>query len=353
MCAFNMGKDMHLGIFASSFKTLMKLNISVRFPRDRRRNCTTAVSETATTAAPTTRYLILFQYFGTKYSGVVVAPPNQEVFGVLNYLEKATERLRPTTPIKFVVSSRTDSGVHALCNTAHIDIEKKPGKPPFSEDVLIKSFNRFLKSEPIRVLSVHRVPDTFHARFSALSRTYVYRVATGCSSPFEMPVFEQNLCWATCRGHFNLLAMREAAAVLEGTHDFSTFRSASDDQPFRSPWRTLMRAEVRPSSGFLMHHSQDSELRFWELEFQARSFLYKQVRRMAGVLVAVGQNRLQPHHVESLLEARDLMAYPKNVIAPAHGLFLKEVEYCEDDLEMGATEEEQSGWMEQGPLEDC
>ncbi|XP_015276092.1 PREDICTED: tRNA pseudouridine synthase-like 1 [Gekko japonicus] len=260
---------------------------------------------------------------------------------------------RTSTPIKFVVSSRTDAGVHAVCNTAHFDIERKPGWPPFFENALVKSLNLSLKSEPIRILGVRRVPDTFHARFSALSRTYVYRVATGCSYPFEMPVFEQNLCWATCRGHLNLSAMQEAAAFLAGTHDFSTFRSASNEQPVRSPVRTLTRAEVRPSSGFLLHHSQDRELRFWELEFQGRSFLYKQVRRMAGVLVAVGQNRLQPHHVKSLLEARDLMAYPLNTIAPAQGLFLKEVEYCEDDLETGTTEVElQSGCMDHEPVEE-
>nr|XP_056721492.1 tRNA pseudouridine synthase-like 1 [Euleptes europaea] len=332
-------------------------------------------------ASPTTRYLIFFQYIGTKYSadfvfsmcidqrgccfqttfflcfvfsGVKAVPPDQAVLGVQNYMEKAAEKLLPVTPIKFVVSSRTDSGVHALCNTAHIDIERKPGSPPFSETILVKSLNCFLQPEPIRVLGACRVPDTFHARFSALSRTYVYRVATGCSYAYEMPIFEQKRCWATCRGHLNFSAMQEAATFLQGTHDFSTFRSASKELPVRSPVRTLMRAEVRPSSGFLLHHSQDSELRFWELEFQGRSFLYKQVRRMAGVLVAVGQNWLKPHHVKSLLEARDLMAYPKNAIAPAHGLFLKEVEYCEADLEMGTTEtEEQSGLMYHGPQEDC
>uniref|UniRef100_A0ACB8EDU8 tRNA pseudouridine synthase-like 1 n=2 Tax=Sphaerodactylus townsendi TaxID=933632 RepID=A0ACB8EDU8_9SAUR len=98
----------------------------------------------------TTRYLIFFQYYGTKYCGVMAVPPHQAVLGVQNYLEKAAEKLRPVTPIKFVVSSRTDSGVHALCNTAHIDIEKKPGRPPFPENILAKSLNSFLKGEPIR-----------------------------------------------------------------------------------------------------------------------------------------------------------------------------------------------------------
>ncbi|XP_077168269.1 tRNA pseudouridine synthase-like 1 isoform X2 [Paroedura picta] len=275
-------------------------------------------------------------------SGVMTVPLKQPVLGVQNYLEKAAEKLQLPTPIKFVISSRTDSGVHALCNTAHVDIERKLGRPAFSEEVLVNAFNILLQPEPIRILGVRRVPDTFHARYSARSRTYVYRVATGCYYPSEIPVFEQNLCWVTRRGHLNISAMQEAAAFLVGAHDFSTFRSASAELPVKSPFKTLMRAEVRPSSGFLLHHSQKEDLRFWELEFQSRSFLYKQVRRMAGVLVAVGQNRMQPHHVKSLLEAKDVMAFPPNLLAPPHGLFLKEVEYCEDDLEMGTPEKKSS-----------
>ncbi|XP_054857564.1 tRNA pseudouridine synthase-like 1 [Eublepharis macularius] len=330
----------------------MKL-INVRFSWDCSRNCTRRLSGKATMASPRSRYLIFFQYFGTKYCGVMAAPPRQAVLGVQNYLEKAAEKLRPSTPIKFVISSRTDSGVHALCNAAHIDVEKKPGCPPFLESVLVQSLNCYLKPELIRILGACRVPDTFHARFSALSRTYVYRVATGCSYTYKMPVFERDLCWATCKGHLNHSAMQDAATFLLGTHDFSTFRSANAEMPVKSPVKTLIRAEVRPSSGFLLHPSQDSDLKFWEMEFQGPSFLYKQVRRMVGVLVAVGQNRLQPHHVKSLLESRDLMAYPQNTIAPAHGLFLKEVEYCEADLEMGRTErEEPSSWMHCGAPED-
>ncbi|KAJ6658800.1 hypothetical protein lerEdw1_019722 [Lerista edwardsae] len=310
-----------------------------------------------------TRYLIFFQYFGTKYSGVMRAPPDQAMLGVQNHLEslrgkvpsssllapcacwhaarKAAEKLRPSAPIKFVISSRTDSGVHALCNAAHVDIERATGKMPFSEEVLREAFNRHLKPEPIRILGVRRVPSTFHARYSALSRTYVYRVAAGCSHPSELPVFERDLCWATCRGHLSLSAMQEAAASLVGTHDFSAFRSASLENPARSPVRTLIRAEVRPTCGFFSHHCEDrflslpwaqsglgvfhlpTGLKFWELEFKGRSFLYKQVRRMVGVLVAVGQNRFEPHHVKRLLEAGE---NTQNTVAPAAGLFLKNVE---------------------------
>ncbi|XP_060132184.1 tRNA pseudouridine synthase-like 1 isoform X2 [Zootoca vivipara] len=252
----------------------------------------------------------------------------------------AAEKLRHSTPSKFTISSRTDSGVHALCNAAHLDIERSGGKPPFAGNILTDTLNHHLKPEPIRILGARCVPSTFHARFSARSRTYVYRVVTGCSHRLELPVFERNRCWATYRGHLNPLAMQEAAAFLLGTHDFSTFRSASTELPKRDPVRTLSRVEVRPVPGFLSEHSKDSHLRFWEMEFTGPSFLYKQVRRMVGVLVAVGQGRLEPRHVQRLLEIRDLMAYPNNTIAPPDGLFLKDVEYCEADLEISETEAE-------------
>ncbi|KAM6434575.1 tRNA pseudouridine synthase-like 1 isoform 2-T2 [Liasis olivaceus] len=283
-----------------------------------------------------TRYLIFFQYFGAKYSGVKALPPNGPSLGVENHLE-AAENLRASEPIKFVTSSRTDAGVHALCNSAHLDIQRKDGQPPFSEEVLVQVLNRHLRLEPIRVLSACRVSSNFHARFSARARTYVYRVATGCNAYPDLPVFERDLCWANRHGHPNLAAMQEAATFLLGTHDFSTFRSASSETPMKSPVRTLNWVEVRPARGFLSEHSQDSNLKFWELEFVSRSFLYKQVRRMVGALVAVGQSRLQPHHVKELLAVRDLMAYPPNTIAPPDGLFLKHVEYYKSGEQTAAS----------------
>ncbi|XP_053256761.1 tRNA pseudouridine synthase-like 1 [Podarcis raffonei] len=289
---------------------------------------------------PKTRYLLFFQYLGTKYCGVKEVRPDQAVLGVQNHLEMAAEKLRHSTPSKFTISSRTDSGVHALCNAAHLDIERSDGKPPFTVNILTDSLNHHLKPEPIRILGARSVPSTFHARFSARSRTYVYRVATGCSHHLELPVFERNRCWSTYRGHLNPLAMQEAASFLLGTHDFSTFRSASAELPKRDPVKSLSRVEVRPAPGFLSEHSKDSHLRFWEMEFTAPSFLYKQVRRMVGVLVSVGQGHLEPCQVQRLLEIRDLMAYPNNTIAPPDGLFLKDVEYCEADLEISEAESE-------------
>ncbi|XP_063293284.1 tRNA pseudouridine synthase-like 1 isoform X1 [Pelobates fuscus] len=272
------------------------------------------------------RYLIFFQYFGTKYSGVVETPVTQSVLGVQNYLQMAAQKLRLVGNAKFTISSRTDTGVHAICNSAHVDIERAVGKPPFSETILVDALNHHLVPEPISVLKAVRVCDNFHARHNALSRTYVYRVVTGCNR-FDLPVFERNLCWAASVSSLSVTAMEEAANLLLGTHDFSAFQSASNENIFRSPIKTLSQVDIKPSSSFWPHLLQYRDLQFWDLTFKSKSFLYKQVRRMTQALVAVGQGRLTPLQIKEIMDTRDNTAFPGNPIAPAEGLFLKEVEY--------------------------
>ncbi|NWV02688.1 PUSL1 protein, partial [Ptilonorhynchus violaceus] len=260
-------------------------------------------------------------------SGVTETRSDQALVGVQNYLEEAAGKLKPSVPIKFHISSRTDAGVHALANAAHLDIHRAPGKAPFTGKQLVQGLNRHLRPQPIRILSAQRVPSTFHARFCALSRTYIYRLLLGCAHHSQIPVFERDLCWAPAGGPLDVPAMREAAQFLLGTHDFSTFRSLNSDAPFQSPVRTLLHVQIQPSSGLLSHHYEHSGLEFWEVQFKARAFLYRQVRRMVGALVAVGQGKLAPAHIQELLEARDARALPPYAMAPPSGLFLKSVEY--------------------------
>ncbi|NXH49274.1 PUSL1 protein, partial [Dicaeum eximium] len=266
------------------------------------------------------RYLVFFQYFGTRYSGVMETKSDQALVGVQNYLEKAAEQLRPSSPIKFHISSRTDAGVHALANAAHLDIHRPPGKAPFTAHQLVQGLNYHLRPEPIRILSAQRVSSTFHARFCALSRTYIYRLLLGCAHHSQIPVFERDLCWAPAGGPLDIPAMREAGKFLLGTHDFSTFRSLHSE--FQSPVRTLLQLEFQRAPGFLAHHYQHRGLEFWEVKVKGRAFLYRQVRRMVGALVAVGQGKLAPEHIQELLELKDSRAFPPHAMAPASGLFL-------------------------------
>ncbi|XP_029802141.1 tRNA pseudouridine synthase-like 1 isoform X6 [Suricata suricatta] len=221
-----------------------------------------------------TRYLVYFQYLGTEFNGVAAIRGSQRAIGVQNYLEvalssqEAAKRLKSVVPVKFTISSRTDAGVHALSNAAHLDIQRRSGQTPFSPDVLTEVLNAHLGHPAIRVLQAFRVPSDFHARHAATSRTYLYRLATGCQRHDQLSVFERNRCWA-------------------------------------------LRAR----------------LQFWNLEFESQSFLYRQVRRMTAVLVAVGLGALMPAQVKGILESRDPLGRHQTRVAPAHGLFLKSVQY--------------------------
>ncbi|KAJ8258754.1 hypothetical protein COCON_G00177660 [Conger conger] len=228
------------------------------------------------------RYLIFFQYLGTKYSGVMKTPPHQPGLGVQNYLEKALQKLKPENEACVYISSRTDTGVHALCNSAHLDLQRRSGMPPFTGEVLAQALNFNLKPEPISEL--------------------------------------------------NIGAMQEAMSLLVGNHDFSTFRALNSDMPFKSPVKTLQHARLEPGPESFSQRHFNRNLQFWELTFKSPSFLYRQVRRMTGALVAVGQGRLSVSQLQELLEARDSLAYPQNMCAPPTGLFLTSVEYDESDL---------------------
>ncbi|XP_030918410.1 tRNA pseudouridine synthase-like 1 isoform X3 [Geospiza fortis] len=258
------------------------------------------------------RYLVFFQYFGTRYSGVMETKSDQALVGVQNYLEKAAEQLKPSAPIKFHISSRTDSGVHALANAAHLDIQRAPGRAPFTGPQLLQGLNHHLKPEPIR--------------------TYIYRLLLGCAHRSQIPVFEQDLCWAPPGGPLPIPAMRAAAQLLLGTHDFSTFRSPHAEAAAQNPVRTLQLLQLQPGHGLLGQHPLHRGLEFWEVKVKSKSFLYRQVRRMVGALVAVGQGRLAPGRLQELLELREPRALPPHATAPPQGLFLHSVEYSHTDL---------------------
>ncbi|XP_035881055.1 tRNA pseudouridine synthase-like 1 isoform X1 [Phyllostomus discolor] len=302
------------------------------------------------------RYLVYFQYLGTDFNGVAAVRGAQRAAGVQNYLEEAAEGLKSAVPVKFTISSRTDAGVHALSNAAHLDVQRRSGQAPFSPEVLTQALNTHLKHPAIRVLKAFRVPSDFHARYSATSRTYLYRLATGCPPHSPLSVFEQNRCWALPADSLDVAAMQEAAHHLLGTHDFSAFQSAGSPSP--SSVRTLRRASVTPgpASPFLLPQESRHQsglglpcgldvtgahvprrLRFWSLEFESQSFLYRQVRRMTAILVAVGLGTVTPAQVKAILESRDPLGKHQTRVAPAHGLFLKSVRYGGlEDLEAGS-----------------
>ncbi|EPQ10824.1 tRNA pseudouridine synthase-like 1 [Myotis brandtii] len=176
------------------------------------------------------------------------------------------------------------------------------------------------------VLQAFRVPSDFHARYAATSRTYLYRLVTGCPRHDQLSVFERNRCWAVHADRLDVAAMREAAQHLLGTHDFSAFQSAGS--PSASSVRTLRRASVSldPASPLVLPQ-ESRRLQFWSLEFESQSFLYRQVRRMTAILVAVGLGAVTPTQVKMILQSRDPLGRHQTRVAPAHGLFLKSVRF--------------------------
>ncbi|KAL2091114.1 hypothetical protein ACEWY4_013377 [Coilia grayii] len=237
------------------------------------------------------------------------APSHQPVLGVQNYLEEAVWCLKPVNEAAVFISSRTDAGVHTLCNSAHLDIQRRGLQSPFKGEELVSALNHALRPQDIRVTGAWRVYSIFSARHRALSRTYVYCLATGTPHHTHSSLTHSKLCWFLPNMELDVCAMREACSLLLGTHDFSTFSALSSDAAFKSPIKTLELAQLQPSVSFAWQHF-NRNIQHWEFTFQSRSFLYKQVRRIQG-----------------LLEARDSLVFPNNVMAPPHGLFLTRVEY--------------------------
>ncbi|XP_035163191.2 tRNA pseudouridine synthase-like 1 isoform X1 [Callithrix jacchus] len=243
------------------------------------------------------RYLVYFQYVGTDFNGVAAVRGAQRAVGVQNYLEEAAERLNSVEPVRFTISSRTDAGVHALSNAAHLDVQRRSGRPPFPPEVLTEALNTHLRHPAIRVLRAFRVPSDFHARHAATSRTYLYRLVTGCHRSDELPVFERNLCWALRADRLDVAAMQEAAQHLLGTHDFSAFQSAGSPVP--SPVRTLRRVSVSPGLTSPLVTPQESRCCFlhpaWATVWEPQMTLDVQPKsgytRPSPVLVKPGQSR--------------------------------------------------------------
>nr|XP_054768601.1 tRNA pseudouridine synthase-like 1 [Lytechinus pictus] len=295
------------------------------------------------------RFIVYFQYIGTRYRGVVRttghSAAGERFIGVQNVLEGALDELRPVDPVRLHVSSRTDSGVHALCNTAHFDMvfrSKRTGEPrDIPPESITAAVNKNLQHQDIRIIKTLRVPDNFHSQHLAMRRTYLYRVALGCRQ-IHLPVFEKDRCWAI-EQRLNIPLMEEASKRFLGTHDFTAFRSTSVGDDKKSPIKTINTIDFRTTHGFLDHHcNETARLDFLEVTFQSRSFLYRQIRRMTGALVAVGLGRIVPSDITTMLQSCDNSHMHGTTMAPAHGLYLKEVLYNENDLIFHNTPSEPS-----------
>ena len=243
------------------------------------------------------RYKLIIEYDGTPFSGWQIQDTALTVQGALETAVKAASG----EDVRVHGAGRTDAGVHALAQVAHCDIAK-----PFPPGRLRDALNAHLRPHPIAVLSAEIVPETFEARFSAIKRHYLYRIANTRANL----ALDIGRVWRVPR-RLDADAMHRAAQRLIGKHDFTTFRDTECQA--KSPEKTLDRLDVVRDGDAV------------RIMTSARSFLHSQVRSMVGSLVWVGEGRWSADDLASALGARNRAAC--GPVAPPEGLYLVRVDY--------------------------
>ena len=248
------------------------------------------------------KYALLIEYNG---KGLVGWQKQKEGISVQGSIEKAAEKIFNE---KFEIqgSGRTDAGVHALGQVAHIYLpnnHKLTTKHPF---YIISAFNALLKDTSIRVISAKSVKPEFNARFSAIKRLYRYRILCRAAPPG----IDKGKVWHV-RKKLDIKLMQEAVKYLIGEHDFTSFRTINCQA--KSPIRTLDKITFSNYADEIV------------MQVLAKSFLHSQVRIIAGTMVKVGDKTWEPHKVKEILLGKDRsLAGPT---APPEGLYLEKIDY--------------------------
>lgn len=241
------------------------------------------------------RFRLTIEYAGTRYSGWQVQKNARTVQGELH---RALEAALGRTPFETYGSGRTDAGVHALAQVAHLDTAAT--LPPAT---LVARVNDALPAD-INVLSAERVPPRFHARHSAVARSYLYQIAK------RRTAFAKPYVWWV-KDALDVAAMQAGARALTG---FGDFRAFTDDDPEEKSTRVLVEDVAVGEDGDLIL-----------VRVVGSHFLWKMVRRIVGVLVEAGRGALTPEQVAALLSSSSDL--PPKLTAPASGLFLERVYY--------------------------
>jgi tRNA pseudouridine38-40 synthase len=243
------------------------------------------------------RYKLTIEYDGTPFVGWQIQGDGTSVQGALATALAAFCR----HGVKVAGAGRTDAGVHALGQVAHVDLQKD-----WRPDRVRDAVNAHLRPHPVAVLAAEKVPETFDARFSARKRHYLYRIVNRRADL----ALERLRAWRLPR-RLDVAAMQDAARHLVGKHDFTTFRSTECQA--KSPVKTLDQLDV-------LRDGDDVHI-----ATSARSFLHNQVRSMVGSLVQVGDGKWSADDLAAALAARDRAQC--GPVAPPEGLYLVRVDY--------------------------
>ena len=245
------------------------------------------------------RYKLTIEYDGT---GLLGWQRQLDGPSVQEYLETALATLTGET-LEIPSAGRTDAGVHALGQVCHIDFNRE-----LPDWKIRDAFNAHLRDlgAPVVVLKVEAADNDFHARFSAPGRVYISRIINRRSPSV---LLKDRAWWVPV--DLDLEKMRQGSRFLLGHHDFTSFRAAACQA--KSPLKTLDKFDIT---------ARDEELIF---TVEARSFLHHQVRNMVGTLKLVGEGKLSPQDIKTILEAKARKA--AGPTAPACGLYLAKVMY--------------------------
>jgi tRNA pseudouridine38-40 synthase len=243
------------------------------------------------------RFKLIIEYDGTPFVGWQIQDNGPSIAGSI---AEAFSKFAGETP-KVSGAGRTDAGVHALGQVAHVDLAKD-----WDSDTIRDALNAHLRPNPVAILNVEKVADDFDARFSARARHYIYRIVNRRADL----ALDRDRVWRVVKP-LNANAMHKAAQRLVGNHDFTTFRSVECQA--KSPVKTLDVLDVS---------REGDEI---SVRASARSFLHHQVRSMVGSLVQVGDGKWSGEDLTKALEARERAAC--GPVAPAAGLYLVRVDY--------------------------
>lgn len=245
------------------------------------------------------KYKMIVAYEGTQYGGWQAQP---NAVCIQSLIENSLNTIL-RIPISLSGSGRTDAGVHAIGQSAHFTTPK-----PIDIPKTFASLNALLPSD-IRILLIEEVPFEFHARFSAISKTYHYRLHLDSNpDPFKYR-------YAYHVPHkVDLALLRSAASYFIGTHDFTSFTNeASRGCAAKDAVRTLHRLDIAEEAGGV------------RLEFEGDGFLYKMVRNIVGTLLDVCAGKIDEKQLLKILKAKDRKQAGRT--APPHGLYLVEVNF--------------------------
>lgn len=279
---------------------------------------------------------------------------SDDIYSVQGVIELGLKRLRPSNEISSVISSRTDAGVHALSTTLHVDLQRYNNKAynPYYITYYLNSC--FFKYDiPIRINNCYLVPPDldFHCRFSATSRTYVYRLAVlkqekfderppDQFDPFFIPIEETDRCFFLHSPTFDVEAIEEVLPLFKGRHDFRTFMSVNSnnkEKDCRFTIRIIYDISIKRSESATTVYNRTKTNDFYDyydIQVTGKSFLYRQVRRIVSTLIAVGQGKKSRKDVYEMITIPSVFSWPSSIqVVPGCSLYLCQVNYHKSDVD--------------------